>query len=152
MDFYCWPIVFNSFHTGTFEKHILQWTKSYLSFYSGTIGIISPFTNTSNGVYIQFRQSFTKETYFYDEQLKSYENKYWKSSMRERKKNGVHGTLQMILLAWKLNSKQLLCKILNSRMNIIETRAVLNIIQKDGKCAPEAKREGLELIRRCFLP
>ena len=25
---------------------------------------------------IHFRQSFTKETYFYDEQLKSYEKKY----------------------------------------------------------------------------
>ena len=45
--------------------------------------------------------------------------------MRERKKTGVHGTLEMILLAWKLNSKQLLSKTLNSRMNIIETRAVL---------------------------
>ena len=67
--------------------------------------------------------------------------------MRERKKTGVHGTLEIISLAWKLNFKQLLCKALNSRMNIIETRAVLNIVQKDGKCAPEAKREGLELIR-----
>ena len=45
--------------------------------------------------------------------------------MCERKKTGVHGTLEMILLAWKFNSKQLLCKTLNSRMNIIETRAVL---------------------------
>ena len=51
--------------------------------------------------------------------------------MCERKKMGVHGTLEMIPLAWKLNSKQLLCKTLNSRMNIIETRAVLNIVQKD---------------------
>ena len=62
--------------------------------------------------------------------------------MRERKKTGVHGTLEMILLAWKFNSKQLLCKTLNSRMNIIKTRAVLNIVQTDGKWAPEAKREG----------
>ena len=53
---------------------------------------------------------------------------------------------------WKLNSKQLLCKTLNSRMIIIETRAVLNIIQKDRKLAPEAKRKGLELIQRCFSP
>ena len=53
--------------------------------------------------------------------------------MRERKKTGVHGTLEMIPLAWKFNSKQLLCKTLNSRMNIIETRAVLNTIRKDGK-------------------
>ena len=67
--------------------------------------------------------------------------------MRERKKTGVHGTLEMIPMAWKFNSKQLLCKTLNSRMNIIETRAVLNIVQQDGKWAPEAKREGLELIR-----
>ena len=66
--------------------------------------------------------------------------------MCERKKTGVHGTLEMIPLAWKFNSKQLLSKTLNSRMNIIETRAVLNIVQKDGKWASEAKREGLELI------
>ena len=72
--------------------------------------------------------------------------------MRKRKKTAVHGTLEMISLAWKFNSKQLLSKTLNSRMNIIETRAVLNIIKTDGKCAPEAKRDGLELIRRCFLP
>ena len=52
--------------------------------------------------------------------------------MRERKNTGLHGTLEMIPLAWKLNSKQLLCKTLNSRMNIIETRAVFNIIKTDG--------------------
>ena len=68
--------------------------------------------------------------------------------MRERKKTGVHGTLETIPLAWKFNSKQLLCKTLNSSMNIIETRAVLNIVKTDGKWAPEGKREGLELIRR----
>ena len=39
----------------------------------------------------------------------------------------------MISKAWKLNSKQLLCETLNSRMNIIKTRAVLNIVQKGGK-------------------
>ena len=54
--------------------------------------------------------------------------------MRERKKTAVHGTLEMIPLAWKFNSKQLLCKTLNSRMNIIETRAVLNRVKKVGKC------------------
>ena len=59
--------------------------------------------------------------------------------MREPKKTGVHGTLQMISMAWKLNSKQLLCKTLNSRMNIIETRAVSIIIKKDGKYTLEAK-------------
>ena len=58
--------------------------------------------------------------------------------MCERKKTGVHGTLETIPLACKLNSKQLLCKTLNSRMNIIETRAVLNIVKKVGKCSPGA--------------
>ena len=37
-----------------------------------------------------------------------------------------------VLMAWKFNSKQLLSKTLNSRMNIIETRAVLNVIRKGG--------------------
>ena len=41
--------------------------------------------------------------------------------MRERKETGVHGTQD----DWKLDSKQLLSKTFNSRMNIIETRAVL---------------------------
>ena len=45
--------------------------------------------------------------------------------MLERKETGVHGTLLMSQDDWKLNSKQLLSKTLNSRMNIIETRAVL---------------------------
>ena len=67
--------------------------------------------------------------------------------MRERKKTAVHGTLELIPLAWKFNSKQLLSKTLNSRMNIIETRAVLNIAKTDGKGNPEGKLEGLELIR-----
>ena len=62
--------------------------------------------------------------------------------MRERKKTGVHGTLKMISLAWKFNSKQLLCKTLNSRMNIIKTRAVLNIVKTDGKWPPEGKTGG----------
>ena len=53
--------------------------------------------------------------------------------MRERKKTGVHGTLEMISLAWKFNSKQLLCKTLNSKMNIIETRAVLMPAKKNQK-------------------
>ena len=57
--------------------------------------------------------------------------------MRERKKTGVHGTLEMIPLARKFNSKQLLSKTLNSRMNIIETRAVLNIVKTDGEWTPE---------------
>ena len=65
--------------------------------------------------------------------------------MRERKKTAVHGTLEIIPLTWKLTSKQLLCKTLNSRMNIIETRAVLNIVKTDGKWAPKGKWEDLEL-------
>ena len=60
--------------------------------------------------------------------------------MRKRKKTAVHGTLEMILLAWKFNSKQLLSKTLNSRMNIIETRAVLNIVKTDGKWDPKILR------------
>ena len=66
--------------------------------------------------------------------------------MRERKKTGVHGTLEMIPLAWKFNSKKLLCKTLNSRMNIIETRAVSNIVKKDGKYVLEDRWEGREII------
>ena len=34
----------------------------------------------------------------------------------------------MFPLTWKFNSKQLLSKTLNSRVNIIEARAVLNIV------------------------
>ena len=62
--------------------------------------------------------------------------------MRERKKTGVHGTLEMTLLAWKFNTKQLLSKTLNSRMNIIGTRAVSNIVKKDGKYVLEDKTGG----------
>ena len=57
--------------------------------------------------------------------------------MHQRKKTGVHGTLEMIPLTWKFNSKQLLSKTLNSRMNIIETRAVLNMVKTGGKWAPD---------------
>ena len=66
--------------------------------------------------------------------------------MLERKKTGVHGTLEITSLAWKFNSKQLLCKTLNSRINIIETRAVSNIVKKDGNYVLEDKWEGLEII------
>ena len=51
-------------------------------------------------------------------------------------------------MVWKFNSKELLSKTLNSRINIIEARAVSNIVPKNGKYALEAKREGLEVIRR----
>ena len=84
-----------------------------------------------NGFYIQFTQSFAKETFSYDKYLKSLEYSILKPEVRKRKKTAVHGTLEMIFLAWKFNSKQLLSKTLNSRMNIIETRAVSNIVQKD---------------------
>ena len=47
--------------------------------------------------------------------------------MRERKETGVHGTLN----DRKLNSKQLLSKTFNSRMNIIETTAVLNVVKTE---------------------
>ena len=53
--------------------------------------------------------------------------------MHERKKTGVHGTLEMIPLARKFDSKQLLSKTFNSRMNIIETRAVLILSKKTEK-------------------
>ena len=96
-------------------------------------------TRLDNGFHIHFRQIFAKETFSNNKQLKSYENKYGKPEMCERKKTGVHGTLGMMSMAWKFNSKQLLYKTLNSGINIIETRAVLNLVQKVGKCAPEAK-------------
>ena len=50
---------------------------------------------------------------------------------------------EMTLLAWKFNSKQLLSKTLNSRMNIIETRAVSNIVQKDKNGILRPNGEGL---------
>ena len=71
----------------------------------------------------------------------------------------MHGTLELIPLAWKFNSKQHLSNTLNSRMNIIETRAVLNIVQKYGKWAPEVKQERAGIIQiiiksygKVFLP
>ena len=45
--------------------------------------------------------------------------------MHERKETGVHGALLMSQDDWKFNSKQLLAKTFNSRMNIMETRAAL---------------------------
>ena len=50
-----------------------------------------------NGLYIQFRQNVAKETFSYDEYLKSYNIQYWKPEVCERKKTAVHGTLEMIL-------------------------------------------------------
>ena len=47
--------------------------------------------------------------------------------MPERKETSVHGTLLMSQDDWKFNSKQLLSKTFNSRINIIETRAVLEL-------------------------
>ena len=66
--------------------------------------------------------------------------------MRERKKTAVHGTLEVISLAWKFNSKKLLYMTLNSRINIIEIGAVSSIVQKDGNYVLEDKRECLEII------
>ena len=70
--------------------------------------------------------------------------------MRERKKTAVHGTLEMTYMAVEFNFQQVLLKTLIPRMNTLKDTAVLNIIKTDGKWAPEAKREGLELILRCF--
>ena len=71
--------------------------------------------------------------------------------MRERKKTAVHGTLKMTFKAVKFNFQQILLKTLIPTMNTLKDMAVLNIIKTDRKWAPEAKREGPELIRRCFL-
>ena len=70
--------------------------------------------------------------------------------MRKRKKTAVHGTLEMTYTAVEFNFQQVLPKTLIPTMNTLKDMAVLNIIKTDGKCAPEAKREGLELIRRFF--
>ena len=67
--------------------------------------------------------------------------------MHERKKTAVHGTLQMILMAWKFNSKELLLKTFNSRINIIEMRAVLNTVKTDKKWAPKILRHKSKIAR-----
>ena len=67
--------------------------------------------------------------------------------MRERKKTAVHGTLTMTYKALKFNFQQILIKTLIPTMNTLKDMAVLNIMKTDGKCAPEAKRQDLELIR-----
>ena len=67
--------------------------------------------------------------------------------MRERKKTAVHGTLKMTFNAVKFNFQQILPKTLIPTMNTLKDMAVLNIMKTDGKCAPEAKRQNLELIR-----
>ena len=72
--------------------------------------------------------------------------------MQKRKKTAVHGTLEMTYMAVEFNFQQVLLKTLIPRMNTLKDTAVLNIIKTDGKWAPEAKREGLELILRCFSP
>ena len=69
--------------------------------------------------------------------------------MRERKKTAVHGTLTLTYIAVKFNFRQVLLKTLIPTMNTLKDMAVL---KTDGKCAPEANREDLVLIRRCFLP
>ena len=67
------------------------------------------------------------------------------------KETGVHGTLGMVLMAWKFNFKQLLSKTLNSRMNRIKTRAVSNIIKQSENVFWKAKREDLEIILRFLI-
>ena len=104
-------------------------------------------TKWCNGFYIEFRQSFAKETFSYDEQLKSQNIQYCKPEVRERKKMGVHGTLKMTYMGVKFNFQQVLIKTLIPTMNTLTDMAVLNIMKTDGKCAPEAKRQNLELIR-----
>ena len=81
-------------------------------------------TNWCNGFYVQFRHSFTKETFSYNEYLKGWNIQYWKPEVRERKKTGVHGTLEMTLKAWKLNSKNLLLNRLFSRMNSLKAATI----------------------------
>ena len=66
--------------------------------------------------------------------------------MCERKKTRVLGTLLMLLKALSSFFLELLCKTLNSRMNIKETRAVSNIIKKNGKCAPDPKNNPKVLL------
>ena len=92
---------------------------------------------TYTAVKINFQQVLLKKLFPTMNILKVRIFNIKKPEVRERKKTGLHG-------------KQLLSKTLNSRINIIETRAVLNIVKTEGKWAPECKREGLELIRRCF--
>ena len=72
--------------------------------------------------------------------------------MQKRKKTAVHGTLEMTYMAVEFNFQQVLLKTLIPRINTLKDTAVLNIVKTDGKWAPEAKREGLELILRCFSP
>ena len=71
--------------------------------------------------------------------------------MRERKKTAVHGTLEMTYTAVEFNFQQVLLKTLIPTMNTLKDMAVLNIMKTGGKCAPEAKRQNLELNRsnRC---
>ena len=72
--------------------------------------------------------------------------------MRKRKKTAVHGTPGMTYTAVEFNFQQVLLKTLIPTMNTLKDTAVLNIVKTDGKCAPEGKREGLELIQMCFSP
>ena len=67
--------------------------------------------------------------------------------MRERKKTAVHGTLTMTYKDVKFNFQQIFLKTLIPTMDTLKDMAVLNIMKTDGKCAPEAKRQDLELIR-----
>ena len=63
----------------------------------------------------------------------------------------MHGTLEMTYLAVEFNFQQVLLKTLIPRMNTLKDTAVLNIIKTDGKCAPEAKREGPRINPKVFF-
>ena len=57
----------------------------------------------------------------------------------------------MTYMAVKFNFQQVLLKTLIPTMNTLKDTAVLIIIKTDGKWAPEAKREGLELNPKVFF-
>ena len=107
-----------------------MWTKAVVTF-SGEWDMNK--TKWCNGFYIKFRQKFAKETFFYGEQLKSYNIQYWKTEVRERKKTAVHGTLALTYMAVEFNFQQVLLKTLIPTMNTLKDTAVLNIIKTDGK-------------------
>ena len=89
-------------------------------------------TKWCNGFSISSRQSFAKETFSYDEHLKSYNVQYWKLEVHKRKKTAVHGTLVLL-------------KTLIPTMNTLKDMAILNVIKTDRKWAPEAKRAVINL-------
>ena len=53
---------------------------------------------------------------------------------------------QSVAMVFILNLNKVLLKKLIPTMNTLKDMAVWNIVKTDGRWAPEAKREGLELI------